>query len=172
MIVDGVNVMDLALGADRRIVEDGDAQLVIPSTIIPVLLNARPHSPAPTLATTVFQGSVLARDAETINGPAQGDTAFNLMLLDRGLWELEYSMASLFDFTTTPAGPSRNRLRITYQGITLDLLARYAQIGSFNDFGRSRLLLSSSAQISQVVGFTGAGQNDLVHCSVNAIRIL
>jgi len=172
MIIDGPNTIDLAIGTDRRIIEPSDAQLSLPPTLVPVLLNARPHSPAPTNVTTVFQGSALSRDTSINQAPSSGATSVNVMMLDKGLWELEITLTTLFDYTTTPAIGSAAEWRIFLAGVTMQLLRRMAFIGSFVDYNRVRLLLTSASQINLLAGATAAAQNSYTSGTVNAIKIL
>jgi len=172
MIIDGPNTIDLAVGTDRRIPEGGDAQLQIPPILLPVLLNLKPHNPSPTATTSVFEGSALLRDVQTANPPSTGATAANLMLLDAGVWELEMTMSSWFDYGGTAPAVVGAQLRISYQAVVINLMLRFAAVGSFIDYNRVRLLLVSAGQISQVAGATGVGQNNAVLCTINAIKIL
>jgi len=172
MIIDGPNTLDLALGTDRRILEAGDSQLSLPPSLIPVLLNLRPHVPTPTVATLVFQGSAILRGTEVANAPSTGQTATNLLMLDKGLWEIEATMSSWFDYGGTAPAILGALLRISYQAVTCNLLHRFAAVGAFVDYQRVRLLLTQSAQISMVNGATGVGQNNALSVTMNAIKVL
>jgi len=172
MIIDGPNTIDLAVGTDRRIPQAGDSQLELPPLLMPVLLNLKPHSPSPTVTNALFEGSAILRDVQTSNPPSSAAAAANLMLLDQGVWELELTMSAWFDYGGTAPAVVGAQLRISYQSVVINLLLRFASVGSFIDYNRVRLLLLSPAQLSQVAGATGVAQNNSVLCTINAIKVL
>lgn len=172
MIIDSPIAYDLTLGADSRIPEEGDAQVHVPASVLPVVLFLRPtvllNNPAnPLLARSVLFHLFIAR----VNQAAVGTS---LVQLVRGLWEIEISMASSFDYT--PAPPIGNaagvEVRLINSIVSTTALTRFPQIGSFTDYTRYRVLFQETTTISLQVPLTGLTDDLAVQVSVNAIRIL
>ena len=168
MIIDGLNVIDLAIGADRRIIEEGDAQLRVPSVIAPVLLNLRPT--VDLWSNSAEQaGSVFGQIEGSRSNQAQSDLAF--MTLAKGLWELEFTLSTLFSYTMVGPGNAGVDLKINYISTTR-VLRRYPQIGSFVDFQRMRVLLIKPASIILGMPANGVGQVLDASATLNAVRVI
>ncbi len=169
MIIDGVNVLDLAIGTDRRIPEEGDTSLRIPSSILPVLLNAKRHT-VPALSTDVMDVSFITENSQSLNN--QGTTSSVCVSLARGLWELELILVSQFDFASAVAGFKMSDIILTFKGADRRLLSRMAAIGSFTDYNRLRLLLDQTTTIKIRGSATALGEHLDQMAIINGIRIL
>ena len=169
MIIDGVNVLDLALGANRRIVQDGDTQLAIPSTILPVLLNIRRTQTGIQTGTPQEQ-SVLSEANQATNNAAT--SSVSIMTLQGGLWELELILCSQFDFSNAFGSLVTADITLNYKGLARRLLSRIASIGTFTDYQRMRVLLEDNCQMNLRNGTTGAAEHMTTLAIVNAIRVL
>jgi len=167
--VDGPNVIDLALGADRRIPEEGDAQITIPSLIMPVLLQLKPTRFVQ-LAVTLQRDSALASLFDSRTNQAQ--ISRDVINIDKGLWEFEISMATSCNFAYVANSDFGVSCDLAYAGFTIPLLKRFFSIGNFNDYNRLRLLLVEPAKIQSNISLTGVGQSADMRLTVNAIRIL
>jgi len=169
MIVDKALTFDLTIGVDKRIPVDGDAQVQVPALVMPVCLMIQPtrvSSAAGVETTSHLAESLLTRAASLPS------TSTTVTTLAAGLWELELSLASWFDFQNTVGLFLRNVIELSYQGFTITLVARLVAPGSFTDYQRLRLLLSSNAGIIHRVPATGVAQTLDSEMMVNAIRIL
>lgn len=171
MILDGPNTIDLAVGNDRRIVEEGDSQLSLPPVLIPVLLQSRVHNTRQAGSGT-FQNSGVMVDVSINQAPSTAANNLALVTLVPGLWELEMTLTTLFDYTTTPTLASYSSIEMGYQGQTVPLVRRMAFIGSFVDYNRCRFLLNSQATLTMHVGTTIAAQNSFTSISLNMVRVL
>lgn len=171
MIVDsGLNI-GLAVGQDRRLMQEGDAQVVIPPTILPVVLALQPLAAMPGQNDTPVTSFLYHREFSTPQNTGAAET--RICILSKGLWELELSIASWFNYAMILATPSFVSFTLDYQGTNLiTLLKRYATSGSFTDYNRLRILLQSDADINAENPVTGVGQNCVSDFTLNAIRIL
>lgn len=169
MIVDSPIVSDMAIGVDRRIMQEGDSQLLLPASIQSVALAIRPTTTG-VLTNVVMQQSVFAEAALLLNNsaPATG----NLFTLGAGLWELEMTLASKFDFSSAVGTLVSSDIAIVYRGAGRRLLSRLAEIGSYTDYNRMRLLLDTQAVIQVRGGITALAEHMDLLAIVNAIRIL
>lgn len=170
MIIDYSGVIDLAVGVDRRTLQDGDAQLTIPPTVVPIVHNIRITNMSAD-STTVHQASALAEVVDSM-GPSTTNRTTNVLLLQRGLWEIDCSLATKFDYNQALGTNSPTNIQIVYQSYTVRLLSRYPAIGNFSDGRTYRLLLIQTATIRLFLPTTLAAQNQDAHVSVNAVRVL
>lgn len=169
MIIDGLTNINLAVGVDRRIIEDGDTQVAIPAAIFPTLLTLSPHNVAPTAIIVQNQSAIYEAQATLTNGVGVSPA---FATLSKGLYEFEMSMASAFNFVTAAGAFGGCAIAITYQGATTNLVKRIASVGSFVDYNRMRVLLISQATLSTTVSTNGIGQTTDMNVIVNVIRIL
>ena len=172
MLLDQGVVYDLTLGSERRIPQDGDAQLTVPPTIIPVALALRPtviksQPPNPTENGSLLFQFFIAR----LN---QGAVTNTIATLPKGLWEFECVQSCAFDYAAAFPLTNASGCEIQLAGslATVALLSRFPTIGAFVDYNRLRVLLSEQATIQSSVPITGAAQNLAQKISVNCIRIL
>jgi len=172
MIVDSPVNFGLTLGQDRRIPQDDDAQVIIPASILPVVLALQTHKSDDAIVPTAAQSVSVIAGTTLTQAPSAAEAQSDIIILAPGLWELELTLSSWFNFT--PAAPATRGASIVmlYQATTMFLLDRWTQSGSFTDFNRLRFLLSSQAIVSLIAGATGAAQNNSSRAIVNAIRIL
>lgn len=169
MIVDGTNNMDLAIGQDRRIPQDGDAQIVIPGTINPVLLTLFPHGLGPGAAT------ILNRSAAYSAQQTRTNQAANLLpfaTLAKGLYEFEMQMITAFNYAAAAASFLGCQLMLGYLGVNVELMRRIASNGSFVDYNRMRMLLTAQATLNINTDLTGVGQTADCAVIINVIRVL
>jgi len=172
MIVDQPITADLTLGADRRIVQDGDTQLVVPPVITPVVLSLRPTSLVQQpVGPAIDDSRTFHFFAARVNQAALSSPT---VVLNKGLWELEFTMATSFDYTAAPplATLSGAEIQLGTALATVSLLTRFPQIGSFTDFGRCRVLLREATTVFVFTPASGAAQNIAQKACVNAIRII
>lgn len=170
MIIDYGGTIDLAVGTDRRTMEQGDAQVVIPNVVLPIVLNLRPTFIAVN-TTTKIEGSILLTFQQTQLASVAGST-LNVQTLAKGLWELEMSLSSLYSYAVTVAANRSLQAILSYQGQTSTLMTRFPTIGSFVDLARFRLLLTSDATIQMIQPTTGVSETFIYHLNANCIRIL
>lgn len=169
MIVDTANNVALAQGQLRRIIENGDAQVTVPSVILPVLLQLQPTQVISDSA-VVLQQSGIGGVMGTRTNQAAG--SFGIMTVPPGLWEFEISLSSWFNFANVAGAFTGASIVLVYQGFTMRLLERLATAGSFTDYNRLRMLLESQALVQMFIDATGPGQSVDGVAVVNAIRIL
>lgn len=172
MIVDGPYTFDLTVGADRRIPDTNDAQTVIPPSVSPVVLGLKPTrffngfaGVTPLTLSTLIQG-----DLSRLNQAAISQL---VCVLAPGLWELELTLATQFDYAGTVATFNGADISIVDSGgRVVKLLTRLAAVGTFSDFDRRRILILDQCNVNLDVSITGAAQHLDARVCVNAIRIL
>jgi hypothetical protein len=170
VIVDGQFTYDLTLGQDRRISQDGDAQTVIPNTILPVALVARPTRILSASANTQTSSFMISINYARTN---QGSGTDLIAVITPGLWEFELLLMTLFDYTG--AAGAFNGFQIAFQDvltISHTALMRLAAPGSFTDFNRLRVLAKENLNLNTLIGATTVGQHADARVAVNAIRII
>ena len=170
MILDYNGVIDLAVGLDRRIIQDGDAQLVVPAQIVPILLNIRP-TVISVDSNVIQQGSAFA-DVGGNQAASTLSRSLDMLNLPKGLYELELTLATKFDFAQVVNLNNPVAIRIAYQSGFARMLCRYPAIGVFNDSAKYRMLFSSPATIQLLFPDTAVAQNIDARAFINAIRVL
>jgi len=170
VIIDGPITFDLTMGADRRIPQDGDAQTQVPPIVNPVVLALKPTKfsnggQSVISSSTLIDLSLVRNNQAAVNQP--------IHTLVPGLWELECSLTTQFDYAG--AVGTLNGVAIMLRSVTgtqCRILQRLAAIGTFVDYNRLRLLLVENVILSLDVGITGVGDHQDSRASINAIRIL
>jgi hypothetical protein len=170
MIIDSISNVGLAIGTDRRSLEQSDAQLSVPNIRLPVLLALETHQGTPGASIVTRQSYLFT---QVISRTNQAALSLGMGILGKGLWEMEMTLSSWFNFSTTVGANLGVELQLTYKNNTYDLLRRLALLNqTFTDFNRLRLLLEEDSQISVKAEITGVGQSLDAIATVNAIRVL
>lgn len=169
MKIDTPLTFGLTVGQDRRIPQDGDAQVEVPPMVLPVALMIHPTSFV--VGGGIVQGSSIVDIFLTLtNGVA---VQSNMFILAPGLWELELTLASVFNYNAPLGQADGAEITMEYQNSgNIQILERIAAIGSFTDYNRLRVLLTSNAVIALLLDGNGVGQTVTARGTVNAIRIL
>jgi len=169
MIVDNPSIYDLTIGELKRRPTEGDGSFVIPPTLLPVALFSKPTYYFPTGTTLQTESAIAELNSSRTNQLA---LTFNVLRLPPGLYELEFSIASAFNFVNLLAAPDVAFAIDPLNSLTVRVLARYAAVGSFTDYNRLRILSREQFDITVRQEATGAGQTNTVLATVNAIRIV
>jgi hypothetical protein len=168
MIIDGPNTVDLAVGTDRRLPQEGDAQLLVPPLLMPVLQNLKPHRI--TFAGTVRHSDSVLRSFFSHNGGG-GNVTSTILTLSKGLYELEFSLASVFT-ADAPSGTDHSAsIEAVYLGLPIPVLFRFARVGNYVDYNRMRFLAVDDFTIQNRIQ-AAAGNDVTMRSVVNAIRVL
>lgn len=169
MIVDQDMIVSLAQGTDRRIIQEGDVQTLIPP-IVNVVAPATKELTLAAAATTVQNSSFTFNLAQArVN---QAAAAFIAATLSKGLWQLDLYSAFWSDWNSAAGTLSQNSLTLN-DGVNSSLLiTRFVAIGSFVDVYASRVLINKQMTIQLSVPLTGAGQNLSLQVGGTCIRIL
>lgn len=172
MILNRPLLYDLTQGDEARIPTADDATLILPPVLQPVVLALRStvlltQPPNPTLSGSAMFDFFQAR----VNGVA---TTSSMVTLPKGLWELELSMATSFDYTPVPplTNLSPVEIQLSNSLSTIVIVSRFPAIGSHQDFNRLRLLLLEPTSLNLFVPLTGVTDDLAVQLSCNCIRIL
>lgn len=169
MILDTPIITELAGGAGRIIPQDGDAQIYVPPALQPVTEILRPHSVL--LSLTVPQ--VLSFISETaVSRTNQAQATFTMGLLGPGLWDLEITLATWFNFASVAAGFNHVTVQFVIGALTTRMLAQFAVIGAQTNRTKQRLLLRDNCTVQLNTTITGVGQSLDTLASLNAVRIL
>ena len=170
MISDTPVVPEMLQGVERRIIQDGDVQLVVPPTLS---LTAEVTS---TLLNTQFAGPVLRQSGMLfLNTSRTNQAGVNtpIFTLAKGLWRLEFDIAVSFNWATAVAAFTGAAVVGTYQsGQVLVFWSRLASIGSFTDHRTYKVLLNANMIIGQSIDVTGVGQSTDFTLSCYADRML
>lgn len=169
MIVESPLTFGLTIGADRRIPNEDDSKVFIPATVQPVVLMLQPHSAWPNIS-TIANGSAVGELANNITNAAGVDSI--LFTLPRGLWKLQITLASGFNWAATPPALSGATVSLLYQGFSLQLITRTAAIGSFFDTLEMDFIFQSDAVLSLLLDTNGVAQTTTAKMIGNAIRVL
>lgn len=171
MIVDSPVTSDLTLGQDKRIPEQADSQTVVPASVIPVVLALRPTNiPSGGVGVTIVDSGMFSLDISRTN---QAAVTQALVTLAPGLWELEMTLATQFDYAG--AVGTLNGADIEFSdsiGRTARVLSRFAQVGTFSDFNRVRILPRNPLNVNLTVSITAVGQHLDARVFLNCIRII
>lgn len=169
MIVDSPNSFNVTIGAETRVPEEGDAQVVIPATILPVVLSLKPLQTTISTTDTLTQSNIYVASALSANA-----VSFQSLFgtLGAGLWELEMSLITLFNFVPAPGSFIGAAILLNQNSVDKQMVRRFGSIGSFVDNQRMRILLRNKATLLIELGSTGVGQNIDSIAIVNAVRII
>lgn len=168
MIIDGPIAFDMTFGSERRIPQDTDAQVEVPSRVNLVTQSMR-LTQMPAIAQTMANSWFFSFFITRTN--VAGVTTAIMTLLP-GLWELEIMLATWSNFVEIAAANSRIDVEYVYSGNTQQALSRILTINSFTDIVRNRLLLNSNLVINLRVPLTGVAQTLEALLTVNAVRVL
>lgn len=169
MIVTTPNTFNLTIGAPGRIPEESDAQVIVPGTIMPVAYSLRPHIGGFQSAVELNESSMIETSNSRTN---QAATTIAFALLGKGLWELECTLATVYNYVGTVAAFNGVALQITYGGQIRNTIKRLSAIGSFVDRNNLKLLLLGQATLSLDLPLTGAGQSLDTVLMINCVRVL
>lgn len=171
VIFDAPFISDLAVGSDRVIPTEGDAQLFMPPVLQPVVEPLRSHVVS-NLSTDIANVSRISERQNTyLNQAATSDA---LITLPKGLYELEISISAHANFTTLVLGNSVT-IDLVYQGFTITLFALKLAANNPQNFNFTRRLLLITEGLLEVrVPSTNAvATNSIAYeIGLNVIRIL
>lgn len=167
MIIDSPAVVDIAVGVDRRIMEAGDAQVMLkPEVDLEVPLMKATRTVRST--TTEQQESAFVHLSQTRTNQAALTTT--IMTLAKGLWTVQISLSTKFNWSVAAATLAGVKAEMVYSGDTNTLLIHWANTLSNHSQMEYSFLLIESAIIQLTTDVTGAAQTSDARCSVNAIR--
>lgn len=169
MIIDSASIIDLASGAERRVIQLGDGQILVPSVLQPVVDHILPTL-IPVFASQVNRTSFLLDSF--INVQNAVDTTSIVCTLAAGMWDLDMGLNSQFNFAKGLPLLIGTLIVFSYQGQTVSLMGRQPSIGSFYDVRKVRILTRDISTLSVRTGLNGVGQaTDLVF-QISAARVL
>jgi|ERR1700693_4522180 len=172
MIIDSPYIIELARGVERRVIQDGDVQLVVPPILGVGVDLVLPHIFA--IATgTVANTSATATFGNTkTNG---GATNQEILRLPPGLWTLQCNLSARANYTTIGTATPDILVRLITPALTnaFNLLSLFVTVGSHFALGQKFDVMLTETQIVQVViQPNGVGQTIDSLVSINAIRRL
>ena len=171
MIVSTPIITTLAIGSDRRTVEKGDNEPVIPNSLL-INIPSMHQTLIANLGTEVQRFSCLNIVETTRTNQAALDTT--VMTLAAGLWEIYLSMTNAFNWAhVVGGGAGEVEISVTTMGNDLTLLSEFAAIGTKGSFSRLyRFLFLNTAVIHHFIALTGVGQTTDANATVNAVKLL
>lgn len=172
MIVDSPLITNLALGVDRRIPQDGDAQLVLPPTLNAVTEFLQPTLIDVSVAVLQFGSFVETNTFVRTNAAALIST---LALLSKGLWRITYNCYWWWNYTGAVAGAdfSAVRLKNTATGILSEIAFSYPLIDTAqNQIVQHQYLLNDNATIELSMPLNGVGETLIVRIGLNCEKVL
>jgi hypothetical protein len=172
VIVDYPYIVDLARGVDRRIIQDGDVQVIVPAVITPVAIALAP--------TVIGLGTgVLANASATASSSFTRTNSAPLnqeiLRLPAGLYTIELMLSARFNFTTIGAAGMDAFMRMINIPLvnTFNLVGLYAATGFNGSVTKDYKFLLQETYIFQAnIGVTGVGQTVDMTASINAVRHL
>lgn len=170
MILDSPLTLDMTEGSGRRVVQAGDAQLVVPAVVNPVVFPMRFTRPDPD--PTVLHNLSFNTYSE-LSRTNQAALSDPICRMAPGMWEIQMNLALWANFTVA-AGLSLGAdidLLYTSPVTGVSLLTLYPIIGAQSIFGTMRILLQTEATIRIFAPITGAAQSLNVTASINGIRL-
>jgi hypothetical protein len=173
VIIDSPYIIELARGVERRVLEENDAQLLLPSSVQPTVDLISPVTLFGIATGSPANQSAMAN--ANITRTNLGGFSSNLLQLQPGLYDVDVLLSVRFNFTTIGAASPDVQLRL----MSIDgqrsqiLISIYAAVGYNTErIHRFRFLIQESLFAQLVLGATGVGQTMDVTCAVNAQRQL
>lgn len=152
MIVDNPFLAGLAVGSDRNVPQAGDAQVIIPSVLQPVIEPLYPLS----IVTSVSDSantSKLTEDENTVLNVAA--TTFTILSLPKGLYTLQLQLGVRSNFTTIVMNEAV-KLSLLYQGTLITLAYLHVNTGVAHVEIERTILLTSTGIIQVEMPATNA----------------
>lgn len=171
MIIDNALIIQLAQGTDRRIPQQGDAQVNLPNTIYPSVEIMQTTRSLPSAATPIQESSITESQRVNNNQAASQDV---LITFPPGLYILEVHISSICNLMS-PLTVADTGVRITldFGSSSVTLLGLYQALNSVQHFAMTyKVLLPVQAQLIHRVQVTPLGQTILSRASANVRRIL
>lgn len=171
MIIDSPSIIQLALGTDRRLPESGDAQVIIPNTLLPCVDVMQVTRSLPNASTPIGESSLTESQRINNNQAASQDV---LITIPPGLYILECFLSSLANaLSTLTAADTGVRITLDFGSSIVTLLGLYQALNAAAQVGGTyTVLLPVQAQLIHRVQITPVGQTILSRASVNVRRIL
>lgn len=171
MIIDSPSLQAIAVGAGRVIPNSGDAQVIIPSTIVPVLQVMQPTS-----VFTSSNGNSGGSNFTSVNTSRNNQVGGTLSLqnVSKGLYEVECMMSVIFDYTLAVSALRGVEIRFFIGSSSQKgpLLWFFPFIGVQSGYSKFRILAQDTLSFELTFGTTGVAENIGLVASVNAVRIL
>jgi hypothetical protein len=173
--IDSTNILDLAIGTDRRTIEPGDMQVTLPPILYPTVPVVKTHLVAPSATNAKLQSSGLFTISQTRTNQVALSTG--IVLLGQGLWDISIALATQFNYLGAVGTFNGVHVELVLLTIaTIPLLERFASITVNNDIITHRLLLnhkdSDLARIQITTDVTGVGQTADAKVTLNCVRLL
>lgn len=169
MIIDSPTIVDMAVGVDRRVIESGDVQVFLKPEVrltIPILKTTR----------SVRDSSIVQNESAFLHVSQvrfnQAALTTPIMLLAKGLWTIQMTLTSKFDWAAAAGVLGGIKAEMVYSGDTNTLLFHIATIGLFVNQVTYTYLLNEQATLQLTTDITGAAQHSDARVTVNAIRNL
>jgi hypothetical protein len=169
VIVDSPLTLSLTVGQDRRIPDQLDARIEVPPVIIPIVLALQPTKVLENTSTPQQQSFFTESIFTRTNQPT---TAQTIGTLAKGLWELEITLSSWFNYNNTPGALNRVQIDYFMSNLIVPSINRFAGPGSYTDYQRVRILVEQQCAILHRVPATAVGENLSTVATLNAIRII
>lgn len=169
MIIDTPTVVDVAVGVDRRIMQQGDAQILLkPEVELGVVMLKTTRS---VRDSTIVQNesAFLHLTQLRVN---QAALTTPIMLLAKGLWTIEMTLTTKFNWAVAAGTLGGVKAEMVYSGDTNTLIMHVATIGMFTNQVIYNFLLNENATLQLTTDITSVGQNSDARVSVNAVRHL
>ena len=158
MIIDTPYIIELARGVDRRIMQDGDVQLIVPPVLQVGVELCLPHQLG--LGT-----GVLAETSATANFNQSktngGATNQEILRLSPGLYTIALDLSLRANYTTLPNATPDYFVRLILPSLVnaVNLVAAFATVGSNVNFFRTyKFMLKEEHIVQVVVQPNGVGQ--------------
>lgn len=171
MIVNSNLISQICVGVDGAIPQPADAQLEVPSAVLPALLFTSPLKIDPG-STEVNERSFLETNNFTHTNSAT--TSTTIAVLGRGLWEVIITLNARFNYDGALAGG--DILACRFQDASSTVVHRIIQMlaltGQFTSFIAFRCLLQGTTNLQRELPTNGAGQTIQGSLSILANKIL
>jgi hypothetical protein len=171
MIVDTPSIIQVALGTDRRIPEQGDAQVNLPNTLLSTLQLMQITRELASSATPVTESVQTSSTRQNNNQAATADT---LVTCPPGFYVIDANLAAISNLMSTlAAGDDGVRLLMEYGTTTFTIIDLYVAANAAYYASTSiQVLMPVQFTIVHRVMVTPVGQTIKSRAGVNIRRIL
>lgn len=116
MIIDQSTVIDVAVGNQRRTIESGDAQTIIPNQTLVTLPSQRILTLNTAPGAAIIEDSVLTSLSMNLTNAV--GSAGTIVTLKKGFWDLDLAMYAAFDYNWTVGSFNQAFMLILGVGVT------------------------------------------------------
>lgn len=169
MILQTDLIIGLGIGQSQKLVESGDSNVELESSIQPVLESILPVQFADSGISVMVNSAIVDSEITRTNQALLDNT---ILTLGPGYWDIDIALAAYFNWAHVAGGIENVDIYALLGNRSFTMVSCYAAIGTQQLTRRMKVLTRNNLVIHHEVGITGAGQTTDTVVFINATKIL